>query len=89
MRVMVIVKATENSEAGILPGDPRAPAGYHNLFEQMGKFNEASSTSSSSTMRRSCWAAACASSTASTRVASRSRSAAPRTPRTSPTCGMR
>ncbi len=40
MRVMVVVKATENSEAGILPGDPRAPAGYDNLFEQMGKFNE-------------------------------------------------
>jgi hypothetical protein len=40
MRVMVIVKATRNSEAGILPGDPRAPAGYDELFEQMGKFNE-------------------------------------------------
>src|ERR671931_568780 len=40
MRVMVIVKATRNSEAGILPGDPRAPAGYDKLFEQMGKFNE-------------------------------------------------
>ncbi|MBI4082135.1 MAG: YciI family protein [Candidatus Lambdaproteobacteria bacterium] len=40
MRVMVIVKATKNSEAGILPGDPRAPAGYENLFEEMGKFNE-------------------------------------------------
>src|SRR5512132_3379557 len=40
MRVMVIVKATKNSEAGILPGDPRAPAGYDELFEQMGKFNE-------------------------------------------------
>ncbi|HEU5261865.1 MAG TPA: YciI family protein [Gemmatimonadales bacterium] len=40
MRVMVIVKATKNSEAGILPGDPRAPAGYDKLFEQMGKFNE-------------------------------------------------
>ena len=25
MRVMVLVKATKNSEAGILPGDPRAP----------------------------------------------------------------
>ena len=31
MRVMVIVKATRNSEAGILPGDPRAPAGYQKL----------------------------------------------------------
>jgi len=40
MRVMVIVKATENSEAGILPGDPRAPEGYEKLFEEMGKFNE-------------------------------------------------
>lgn len=40
MRVMVIVKATENSEAGILPGDPRAPAGYDRLFEHMGRFNE-------------------------------------------------
>ena len=40
MRVMVIVKATRNSEAGILPGDPRAPAGYDKLFEEMGQFNE-------------------------------------------------
>jgi hypothetical protein len=40
MRVMVMVKATKNSEAGILPGDPRAPAGYETLFEDMGKFNE-------------------------------------------------
>ena len=40
MRVMVLVKATKNSETGILPGDPRAPAGYENLFEEMGKFNE-------------------------------------------------
>jgi hypothetical protein len=37
---MVIVKATKNSEAGILPGDPRAPAGFDELFEQMGEFNE-------------------------------------------------
>jgi len=37
---MVLVKATKNSEAGILPGDPKAPAGYAKLFEQMGKFNE-------------------------------------------------
>jgi len=37
---MVIVKATRNSEAGILPGDPRAPAGYDKLFEEMGQFNE-------------------------------------------------
>ena len=36
MRVMVIVKATKNSEAGILPGDP----GYVKMFEEMGKFNE-------------------------------------------------
>jgi hypothetical protein len=40
MRVMVMIKATKNSEAGILPGDPRAPAAYDELFEQMGKFNE-------------------------------------------------
>lgn len=40
MRVMVLVKATKNSEAGILPGDPRAPEGYDTLFERMGKFNE-------------------------------------------------
>jgi hypothetical protein len=40
MRVMVIVKATKNSEAGILPGDPRAPKGFETLFEEMGKFNE-------------------------------------------------
>ena len=40
MRVMVLVKATKNSEAGILPGDPKAPAGVDTLFEKMGKFNE-------------------------------------------------
>ena len=40
MRVMVMVKATKNSEAGILPRDPRAPAGLDTLFERMGKFNE-------------------------------------------------
>src|SRR5207249_10020391 len=40
MRVMVIVKATKNSEAGILPGDPRAPLGYEKLFAEMGKYNE-------------------------------------------------
>jgi hypothetical protein len=40
MRVLVLVKATKNSEAGILPGDPRAPAGFDTLFEKMGKFNE-------------------------------------------------
>ncbi|MBI5547434.1 MAG: YciI family protein [Deltaproteobacteria bacterium] len=40
MRVMVLVKATRNSEAGILPGDPRAPAGFDKLLEQMGQFNE-------------------------------------------------
>jgi hypothetical protein len=37
---MVLVKATKNSEAGLLPGDPKAPAGYDTLFERMGKFNE-------------------------------------------------
>ena len=35
MRVMVLVKATKNSEAGILPGDPRAPKGFDELFERM------------------------------------------------------
>ena len=40
MRVMVLVKATKNSEAGILPGDPRAPKGFDELFERMAKFNE-------------------------------------------------
>ena len=40
MRVMVIVKATRNSEAGLMPGDPGAPAGYEKLLEQMGAFNE-------------------------------------------------
>lgn len=40
MRVMVMVKATKNSEAGILPGDPRARAAYEKLFQEMGKFNE-------------------------------------------------
>jgi len=40
VRVMVMVKATKNSEAGILPGDPRAPEGYDTLFERMGNFNE-------------------------------------------------
>ena len=40
MRVLVMVKATKNSEAGILPGDPRAPQGFDELFEKMGKFNE-------------------------------------------------
>ena len=40
MRVMVLVKATKNSEAGILPGDPRAPEGFDKLFEEMGRFNE-------------------------------------------------
>jgi hypothetical protein len=37
---MVMVKATKNSEAGILPGDPRAPEGYAKLLEDMGRFNE-------------------------------------------------
>ena len=40
MRVMVLVKATKNSEAGLMPGDPKAPAGYDTMFEQMGDFNE-------------------------------------------------
>ena len=40
MRVMVLVKATKNSEASILPGDPRAPKGFDTLFEDMGKFND-------------------------------------------------
>ena len=41
MRVMVLVKATKNSEAGILPGDPRAPKGFDTIFKEMGRFNEA------------------------------------------------
>jgi hypothetical protein len=40
MRVMVLVKATKNSEAGILPGAPGAPAGYATLVADMGKYNE-------------------------------------------------
>jgi len=40
MRFMVLVKATKNSEAGILPGDPRAPKNFDTLFEDMGRFNE-------------------------------------------------
>ena len=36
MRVMVLVKATKNSEAGIQPGDP----GFDKMVEEMGKFNE-------------------------------------------------
>jgi len=40
MRVMVMIKATKNSEAGILPGDPRAPREYDTLFEDMHRFNE-------------------------------------------------
>jgi hypothetical protein len=36
MRVMVLVKATKKSEAGIQAGDP----GFDKLIEQMGKFNE-------------------------------------------------
>ena len=36
MRVMVMVKATKNSEAGIRPGDPS----FDKLLEQMGQFNE-------------------------------------------------
>lgn len=40
MRVMVLIKATKNTEAGILPGDPGAPKSYDQLFEQMGRFNE-------------------------------------------------
>ena len=36
MRVMVMVKATKKSEAGIVPGDPD----FDILLEQMGKFND-------------------------------------------------
>ena len=36
MRVLVMVKATKKSEAGILPGDPN----FDTLLEEMGKFNE-------------------------------------------------
>jgi hypothetical protein len=35
-----MVKATRNSEAGILPGDPGAPAAYETPMEDMGEFNE-------------------------------------------------
>jgi hypothetical protein len=37
MRVMVMVKATKKSEAGMQPTDP----GFDKLLEQMGQFNEA------------------------------------------------
>ena len=40
MRVMVMVRATKNSEAGLMPGDPNAPAGYDQLLADMGRFNE-------------------------------------------------
>jgi len=40
MRVMVLVKATKNSETGVLPGDPKAPASLDEAFERMGKFND-------------------------------------------------
>ena len=40
MRVMVMVKATKNSEKGLMPGDPGAPADFETLLEDMGKFNE-------------------------------------------------
>ena len=36
MRVMVMVKATKKSEAGIMPGDPD----FDTLLEQMGRFND-------------------------------------------------
>jgi hypothetical protein len=36
MRVMVMVKATKRSEAGVRPGDP----GFDKLVEEMGKFND-------------------------------------------------
>ena len=36
MRVMVMVKATKKSEAGIRPDDP----GFAKLVEEMGKFNQ-------------------------------------------------
>ena len=36
MRVMVMVKATKKSEAGISPDDP----GFAKLVEEMGRFNE-------------------------------------------------
>ena len=40
MRVMVLVKATKSSEAGVLPGDPEAQASFDTMLEQMGQFNE-------------------------------------------------
>ena len=36
MRVMVLVKATKNSEAGMQSGDP----GFDKMLEEMGRFNE-------------------------------------------------
>jgi hypothetical protein len=36
MRVMVMVKATKKSEAGVRPGDP----GFDKLVDEMGKFND-------------------------------------------------
>lgn len=40
MRVMVMVKATKKSEAGLLPGDPEKAADFQKRLEEMGKFNE-------------------------------------------------
>ena len=40
MRVMVLIKATKNSEKGVMPHHPDAPAGYAELLVDMGKFNE-------------------------------------------------
>lgn len=37
---MVMIKATKNSEKGLMPGDPDAPKEYEKLFEEMGNFNE-------------------------------------------------
>jgi hypothetical protein len=37
---MVMVKATKNSEAGLMPGDPGAPKDYDKLVAQMDAFNQ-------------------------------------------------
>jgi hypothetical protein len=40
MRVMVMVKATKKSEAGVLPAEPAEAADFQRRLEEMGKFNE-------------------------------------------------
>ena len=40
MRVMVMVKATKKSEAGLPSGDPKKAADLQKRLEEMGRFNE-------------------------------------------------